>query len=156
MLFTDVLLDATLVRLEDAHTAATSVPVVLLAGVLLGALLVSLVAVRDVVLLTIVRLDAKMVVLGEPLAGVLLDALLAQLGDVRDAVTFEAVLSDVAMLAPDAVLTVVLPDALLVTPTGVRDVARLRQLANLPAAGGTGGLERAVVSAARPRSSSCL
>ena len=102
------------------------------------------------------RLDAKMAVLGVLHPGVLLDALLVQLVDVRDVVLFDVVLSDVVMLVPDAVLTVVPLDALLVSPTGVRDVARLRQLANLPAAGGRGGLERAVVSAARPRSSSCL
>ena len=59
MLLTGELLDATLVRLVDAHNAATPVPVVLLAGVLFGAPLVSPMDVGDVVRLTIVRLDAK-------------------------------------------------------------------------------------------------
>ena len=126
MLLTSELLDATLVCLVDAHNAATSVPVVLPAGVMLGAPLISLVDVRDVVLLTVVRLDAKMVVRGVPYAGVLLDALLVHLVDVRDVVLVDVVLSDVVMLVPDAVLTVVLLDALLVSPMGVRDVARRR------------------------------
>ena len=59
MLLTGEPLDATLVRLVDAHNAATPVPVVLLAGVLFGAPLVSPMDVGDVVRLTVVRLDAK-------------------------------------------------------------------------------------------------
>ena len=59
MLLSGELLDAILVRLVDAHNAATPVPVVLLAGVLFGAPLVSPMDVGDVVRLTVVRLDAK-------------------------------------------------------------------------------------------------
>ena len=51
--------------------AAMSVPVVLLAGVLLGAPLASLVDARDVVLLNVVQLDVEMVALVVLPAGVL-------------------------------------------------------------------------------------
>ena len=114
MLLTGEPLDATLVRLVDAHNAATPIPVVLLAGVLFAAPLIS--PMDDVVLLTVVRLDAKMVVRGVPCAGMLLDALLVPLVDVRD-----VVLVDIVMLVPDAVLTAVLLDALLTSPKGMAE-----------------------------------
>ena len=90
------------------------IPVVLLAGVLLGAPLVSLVDVRDVALFNVVRLDVEIVVFVVLLAGVLLDALLVHHGGVRGAMLLIAAPSDPAMLVPHAVPTNTLHAALLV------------------------------------------
>ena len=58
------------------HNAATTVPVALLAGALLGAPLASLVDARDAVQHNVVRLDVEMVVRAVLHAGTPLDALL--------------------------------------------------------------------------------
>ena len=70
------LLDAVVPAFTLQHNAATTVPVVLLAGALLGAPLVSLVDARDAVQHHVVRHDAETVVRAVLLAGMPLDALL--------------------------------------------------------------------------------